>query len=567
SSNRITRVLVFMAALSVAAANFKLEIVHTNDMHSRFHQTNNVSGICSKEDAAKNQCYGGFARVSEAVITAKSRNKDKTLFLIAGDIYQGSIWYTVYKWRIVSVLTNMLQPDAMSLGNHEFDDGVKGLVPFIKNATFPVLAANLDISKEPDLMIPNLKNSNIFTADGGIKIAVIGYVTPETKFLSQAEGVVFLDEIKSINAEIAKLKRDQSDINIFIALGHSGYEMDKKIAADVPDIDIVIGGHTNTFLYTGKQPDSEVPEGLYPTWITQSSGRRVPVVQSYAYTKYLGQLSVEFDSNGEVIKADGNPLLLDKSINQDPFILQELVKWEKNMSDLEKKPVGKTKVFLEGSDIICRLEECNMGNMIADAFVDYMVEILYEKGWTSAPIAFYNGGSVRSSIDSVKNSGDVTMGDVLGVLPFRNEMILIEMKGSHIMQMLEWSMSGLKVVYDLEKPNGKRVVEVLARCGDCRVPVYKPVVLQDTYNVLVTEFTANGGDGYAMITKLKRYQTDVSDSDMVVQYFQKRSPIYTGLDGRIQFVDHTKARSGTSAASPCLLLSLLIAVISVISVT
>jgi 5'-nucleotidase len=67
-----------------------------------------------------------------------------------------------------------------SLGNHEFDDGVKGLVPFINYATFPILASNLDITKEPDLYNPNLKNSVVFDLDG-VKVAVIGYVTPDTK--------------------------------------------------------------------------------------------------------------------------------------------------------------------------------------------------------------------------------------------------------------------------------------------------------------------------------------------------------------------------------------------------
>jgi 5'-nucleotidase len=67
-----------------------------------------------------------------------------------------------------------------SLGNHEFDDGVKGLVPFLNNATFPILATNLDLTKEPDLYNPNLKNSVVFDLDG-VKVAVIGYVTPDTK--------------------------------------------------------------------------------------------------------------------------------------------------------------------------------------------------------------------------------------------------------------------------------------------------------------------------------------------------------------------------------------------------
>jgi 5'-nucleotidase len=114
----VTAALACVAMLGVAtlAETFKLLIVHTNDMHSRFNQTSKSSGVCSAEEAAMNQCYGGFARVSEAVTVARARsrrNKTQSLFLIAGDIYQGTLFYSIYKWRIVAKLTNMLRPDAM----------------------------------------------------------------------------------------------------------------------------------------------------------------------------------------------------------------------------------------------------------------------------------------------------------------------------------------------------------------------------------------------------------------------------------------------------------------------
>lgn len=81
-------------------------------------------------------------------------------------------------------------------------------------------------------------------------------------------------------------------VNIIIALGHSGYDVDRTIARDCPLVDVVIGGHSNTFLYTGDQPDIEPIDGPYPTVITQKSGKKVPVVQAYAYTKYLGELEL-----------------------------------------------------------------------------------------------------------------------------------------------------------------------------------------------------------------------------------------------------------------------------------
>lgn len=81
-------------------------------------------------------------------------------------------------------------------------------------------------------------------------------------------------------------------VNIIIALGHSGYLVDQEIARDCPLVDVVIGGHSNTFLYTGEQPDAEKIDGPYPTVVKQASGKEVPVVQAYAYTKYLGELKL-----------------------------------------------------------------------------------------------------------------------------------------------------------------------------------------------------------------------------------------------------------------------------------
>lgn len=556
-------VLACVVMLGVAAPldKFKLLIVHTNDMHSRFNQTSKTAGVCSPADAASNQCYGGFARVSEAVTLARSRSRrtnTQCLFLIAGDIYQGTLAYTIYKWRIVSKLTNMLKPDAMSLGNHEFDDGVDGLLPFINNASFPILASNLDLSKETRLNIPNLKKSTVFVLDG-VKVAVIGYVTPETKFISQAQDVDFLDEVESVNAEVESIKAQDPDVKIFIALGHSGFEMDKKIAANVPDIDAVIGGHTNTFLYSGGRPDSEDPEGIYPTYVKQQSGRSVPVVQAYAYTKYLGQLSLEFDSSGEVTSAVGNPLLLDHNVQQDPFILQELNAWGKQIAAMSNEIVGSTKVFLDGDTSRCRLKECNLGNFLTDAYVDYMARLHKEnhgKGWTDTPISFQHGGGIRSSINATSQNGKVTLGDLMSVLPFINNMVQMTLNGSDLLEVLEWSVydyseserkgkflhySGLRVEYDLTKENGKRVTKALARCGECRVPIYEPVDKNKSYRVIMPAFLAKGGDGFTVLEKnyKKEEEMDVTDVNMVDEYFRLRSPVYPEVNGRIKINNYT----------------------------
>lgn len=256
------------------------------------------------------------------------------------------------------------------MGNHEFDDGVIGLVPFLNNVTFPVVTANIDLSKEPSMQhTKSLKRSVILTAKSQ-KIGIIGFLTPETKHLSTTDNVIFIDEVVAIKKEAKSLT--SQGCNIIIALGHSGYETDKRIAREVEEVDLVIGGHTNTFLYNGTQPDKEKPEGLYPTTIIQASGRKVYVVQAYAYTKYLGDLSVDFNERGEITRIEGSPILVDNEIPKAEDVEREVQFMVQALGDTSLAVVATTLVLLDGRTELCRLQECNLGNLVADAMVAYV---------------------------------------------------------------------------------------------------------------------------------------------------------------------------------------------------
>ncbi|KAH8297420.1 hypothetical protein KR044_011479, partial [Drosophila immigrans] len=258
-------------------------------MHARYDPMRGAGDECSKQENEKGLCFGGFARVATAV--GDARAEGPTLYLNAGDTYHGTIWYQVYKGQLAAHLMNLLEPDAVALGNHEFDDNVTGLLPFVALAEFPIVCCNLDIRKVPELQsFPNLMRSTVITKFDK-KIGIIGYITPLTKYYVPYNNVQYLDEIKSINRE-AKLLAKQG-VNIIIALGHSGYEKDRMIALACPDVDVVIGGHSHTFLYSGTPPDYDEPEGPYPTLMTRRNGRKVLVLQAYAFTKYLGRIELE----------------------------------------------------------------------------------------------------------------------------------------------------------------------------------------------------------------------------------------------------------------------------------
>ena len=248
------------------------------------------------------------------------KGADNVLFLNGGDHFQGTIWYTFQKWKVVAKFVKVMAHDVMALGNHEFDDGVEGLVPFIRNVSennvknLPIVCSNIETSGQ----LKQLLRPSVVLERNGKKIAVIGYVTPETSFLSSPGPTVkFLDEIESIRKEMDRLKQEDPTLNIFIALGHSGFDKDKEIAEKIPELDVVVGGHTNTFLYTGTPlPSIEKPEGDYPVVYKHGEVGQTLVVQAFAYGKYLGVLDLKFDNDGKIISYSGNPILLDDKVEE-----------------------------------------------------------------------------------------------------------------------------------------------------------------------------------------------------------------------------------------------------------
>ncbi|KAJ8714957.1 hypothetical protein PYW08_004938 [Mythimna loreyi] len=523
---------------------FELLILHNNDMHARFEQTSQLSGTCTTADREAGKCYGGFPRVAHVVKEARraahSGEGPPVLYLNAGDTYTGTAWFTIYKWKIAAEFVNALQPDAVSLGNHEFDNGVSGLTPFIENLTCPVLAANLVLNKVPDLAKEtNLKKSIILDV-AGHKVGIVGYLTPNTKVLAVPNDVEYIDEIEALNKEVKKLQ--SQGINIILALGHSGYDRDLEIAKGVEGLDAVIGGHSNTFLWNGTSPDSEKSEGPYPTYVTQASGRRVPVVQAYAYTKYLGKMHLIFDSTGELISVDGIPIILDQKVPQDPEVLQILDRYRANVLNVTEKVIGSTAIALDCRT--CGIEECNIGNFITDAMVYKYASMYRGEHWTDAPIAFIQAGGIRSSIvrDMPTN---ITKGDLLAIMPFDGRAAAVTMNGSVLLQTIEQSVStkgellqysGIQVVYDLSKPSGSRIVTAEARCWACDIPKYSKILPKDIYKVIMPGFLATGGDGYSMFIGLPTEILEFNELSSTEYYSLGNHEFDEAVDGVVPFI-------------------------------
>ncbi|KAM7285236.1 5'-nucleotidase-like [Ixodes scapularis] len=542
-----TIILALNVSVTLGSDNelFELTILHTNDVHSHIEETSKHGGQCSEKQKNESKCVGGVARIVAKVKELKKEYPD-ALFMNAGDFYQGTAYYTILKNSMVSTIMTAMNYSYVCLGNHEFDDGPGGLAPFLvrmQEAKISVVGTNTDFSKEPVLAAKPIAKS-VTVSVKGRTIGIIGAVLPQARYLSRpGENVVFEDEIASFKSEAAKLK--EKGVNIIVAITHCGYPRDLEIIKNVLDVDVIVGGHTNTFLYTGKDhPPENIPEGDYPTVVNRTDGTEGLVVQAYCYGKFLGFLQVKFDKNGRVTTGTGNPILLNASVVKDEEMMTVIEPFKKNVSEVMKKPVGYSKVVLEQANEVCRLRECNLGNLIADAYFAFYADMNTSSSeyWSNVNAALLNGGSIRAPLPQ----GDITMGDILASAPFGQAIVTVPLSGSALRLMFEHSVanfsyenkkgeflqiSGARVKYNLSLSPCNRVTTLKVLCTKCLVPVYEDVADHKNYTIVTNNFVAKGGDGFA---KAESYgEAGPIDLDVLVEYIGKMSPIKTPIEGRI----------------------------------
>ncbi|MCG7518913.1 bifunctional UDP-sugar hydrolase/5'-nucleotidase [Ruegeria sp. Ofav3-42] len=524
----LTRLLTSAAALSLTAgmalAEYKLTILHTNDIHSRIESINKYDSTCDAEGEAEGKCFGGVARLKSIVDARRGAMEGENVLLLdAGDPFQGSLFYTTYKGAAEAEFMEAIGYDVMAVGNHEFDDGPEGLAAFIDAVSFPVISGNLDLSSSAELK--DRVQNHVVLEVGGEKIGIISALATDTVDTSSpGKDVLFQDEIESLIADVEALKAE--GVDIVIALTHVGLAKDLEIAEKVPGLDLVIGGHSHTLLSNTQ----EGAAGPYPTMVGD-----VPVVQAYAYSKYLGEITLTFDDDGNLVSAEGEPILLDASVEPNADIAARVAEMGAPIEEMKKRVVANTGAAIQGDRDVCRVQECEMGNLVADA----MLARVADQG---AQIAIANSGGLRASIDP----GEVTMGEVLTVLPFQNTLSTFEITGQVVIDALENGVSqveevkgrfpqvaGLTFTWDPSvAPNEGRIQEVMVAEGDGFVPI-DPAA---TYLVVTNNYVRNGGDGYKMFEGDDKNAYDFGPdlADVTAEYLAENAPYQPYLDGRIK---------------------------------
>lgn len=493
-------------------AGLDLILLHTNDLHSYIAGRDTHGNACFKSEG----CTGGLARLATAMKRVRVEH-DNVVALDAGDQFQGTLFFTANKWPMLADINSLLPYDAMTLGNHEFDDGCEATAGFVRAQPYPMLAANLDARPGCPLNGTPFRPWLIKEVRG-VKVGIIGLANPSVRSLSAACPETWFHKSEpTLKKAVSELEKQ--GVRHIILVTHLGLPKDLELARKIDGIDVIVGGHTHDYLGPGSS------KGPYPIVEHSPSGKPVLVVTAGALAKYMGQLEVGFDAQGVPVRWQGAALPLDASVAPDPAVEAKIAQYNQKLEVYTSNIIGQNNLNAPDGLHQCRVGECLSGLIATDSMLEYGRA-------HGAQIALINGGGLRAPL----RQGPLNVGDMLAVLPFGNKVIIREFTGEQLLAALEHGVAdykgvgapvlhtaGLRYVYNPALPSGKRVVraELLAEDGTS-----KPLALTARYRVALVDYLERRGDGYAMLGKGTPVEApDPVDVDVLSAYIKKHSPL------------------------------------------
>ena len=547
--------------VNVDPCEITVTIAHMNDSHSHLEPESLSLSI----DGVTTYCTaGGFPRIAEKIESLR-KTQDHLLFLHAGDLFQGTLYFTEFKGMADLELVEMMGLDAMCVGNHEFDLGPSVLADFIDQADFPVLSANADVSNEPLLAgkVPAFTTVSF----GEEKIGIIGLTTAETGIISSpGENVTFTDAATA--AQNAADELTEAGVNKIVVLSHMGHEQDLQLAETVTDVDVIVGGHSHTLL--GYMDNIGLStEGDYPTIVDNPEDEEVLVVQAWNHGLALGLLEVTFDCDGKVVShagspviplddvflqkdADGNKVEVDEDVKkaiesvlaatpaaeiveEDEAAAAALAVYTAQIEDMKKEVIGQAAedlyhVRIPGTEHATAgvLEN---GSLIAPVVARGMLEKAQAAN-LEPDMVLQNAGGVR--VDILK--GDITVAKVYELQPYGNTLVTVKLTGAQILEALEAGVeqaltggsgafpytAGARFNVDLDKAEGERISQVQFKKEE---DGWTDLDENATYVLVTNNFTASGGDGYAVLAEGEQYDTGYVDAEIFMEYVLNHTPI------------------------------------------
>ena len=483
----------------------EIVLLHTNDTHGR--AAGNESDII------------GIDRI--AAIHAGLPN---SLLLDAGDALHGLPLATLLRGSDIIALMNAAGYDAMAVGNHEFNYGWARLRELRDMADFPMLASNI---KEGGGL--PLDDTTIIEV-AGVKVGLFGLTTESCAQLvmpANMEGLTFEDAVATAKAKAADL-RGQGAL-VVVALCHlgcvpcEGGTLTPALAKAVPEIDVIIDGHSHT----------EIPEGM-----TENG---VLIAQAGENGHNLGKVTIALE-NGEITAKTASLIGFDEARNTAPdeAVSARLAEIAAEQEVILKEPVGESKDAMSAARAPgVRTQEMPLGNLVADAYREA----------AATEIAVANGGDIRADL----KAGVVTKGDIVSVLPFGNTLMVKTVTPAQLRAALENGVSGIvldaggkidveqspqgrflqvsgfRFSYDPAAPVGQRIVSVTLDDGT-------ELALDDTVTQLRlagTNYVMTGGDSYTMLGELPIERELCAADEALAAYIGLHTPAAAPETGRI----------------------------------
>lgn len=510
-----------MTVEAAGKETYQIRLLHTNDHHARIEPVMNGT----------TPVHGGVSRrktMIDALRKDAKKNKQNHLLIDAGDVFQGTLYFTQYRGMADLEFYNAMEYDLVAVGNHEFDIGQQALADFISRANFPVLSANIKADRSSPLFGKITPWYVKWLGDH--PIGFIGVTTEETAILSNpGAGVTFTSAVEAVRLGVADLRG--RGVKKIIVLSHLGITEDRMLGRAVEGIQAIIGGHSHTPMGAMiSPPDASRP---YPEVVPSPSGKPVVIATDWEWGRWLGDLTLGFDDHGDLTSVvAGHPMEVSPSIDPDKGFEKRIEVFRAPIDALRKTVIGESSVALNGARADVRTKETNLGNLIADS-------TLMKTAAAGSQVAIVNGGGVRTSIPA----GQVTLGQVLEVLPFGNTLVVMTVTGKQLWDALENGVSqvesaagrfaqvgGMRYTWDSAAAVGKRIVSVEIGSGSN----FKPIDLAASYRLVVNNFIATGGDGYSVLNQgTNRLDTGFLDSDTMAEYIKAKSPVSPQVEGRI----------------------------------
>ena len=528
-----------------------MSIFHINDTHSHI----DSERLSFSLEGKKTYYYtGGYPRIVSK-LKALKKAKPNSLTLNAGDVFQGTLYYSLFKGKADAEAMNKVGFDAYVLGNHSFDDGDSALKTFIDRLDNNISVLSANVIADAGNTLSNMWKPYVIKEVDGQKVGIVGItVSQKTKESSNpSDEITFLDELATAQKYIDELK--EKDINKIILLTHQGYKYDKEMATKLNGVDVIVGGDSHTFL--GNFGDVISSEGDYPAMATSKESKKVCIVQAGQYAKVLGSLDVKFDKDGNIESCSGSPILLmgdtflqknadgDKvevdavekekiltliNGNKSLEIVEEdvttlaVIESYKNKVDEEKaKVIGKATQSLKHIRIPgtsygdVNGSELPLGSQIAPIVAKSFYDLS-----NRADACIQNAGGVRISVPA----GDVSMATAYELLPFANTLFELEMKGSEIKQVLEDALTnyldnggstgsfpyayGLKYDIDTTAEANNRIynMEIKDRATD----TWSTIDNDKMYVIVTNSYIASGKDGYTTFKSVQEARGEGVDT-------------------------------------------------------